>query len=63
MATVIREVLANKEAEITGKRYCTSCQWTQPLAGGEKRGTRWVCGKCLENRRLKRPSSIYSKGR
>ena len=42
--------LSEKEVELTGKRYCTGCQWTQPADEGEMRGSRWVCGKCVERR-------------
>lgn len=48
--------LARKEIEITGRRYCTSCQNHQHPDGGKERVTgrnvrRWVCAACLTRRR------------
>ena len=61
MVTVAHDVLTGIEERITGKRYCTSCQWTKPLEGGKKRGSRWVCATCIENRRTKAPSELYGR--
>ena len=59
MVYVDRSFLTSKEEEVTGKRYCTSCQWTRPLEGGKKTGSRWVCASCIDNRNKRKPSQLY----
>jgi len=51
MSQVVKKM---REAEInlTGKRFCSSCQTMQPAALGkmlEGKIRRWKCGSCLAN--------------
>ena len=53
-----------QDHSLNGTRFCSSCMWTQAIAGGvyiltqKGRGRRWKCAECLErekerNRRKK----------
>lgn len=50
-------------SNIIDTKFCTSCQATQPLAGGQVKQTRdrprWVCQGCLE----RKYESIYKSRR
>ncbi len=43
-------------------KFCTSCQCTRDLAGGEfrktKNGGRWICAPCLESIYMNRSGKI-----
>lgn len=47
--------LTAREVEITGRRYCTSCDSLCPPEGGEKSRYRWSCAACVtrKNERIK----------
>lgn len=40
-----------KQAEITGRFYCTTHQGMAPLEGSTLRGARRVCATCTSNRK------------
>lgn len=47
----IRELVTKAEMRITGRRFCSSCQYSKPLETGAMRGEkypRWLCKECLE---------------
>lgn len=48
---------------MTETRFCTSCQATRSIEGGERRNTRgvprWVCQPCLQ----RKTESIYKSNR
>ena len=57
--TVLNTHITAMEAKISGKRYCTSCQATKPVEAGKLRGTRWICGTCLQNLKNRTKSTLY----
>ena len=58
------KILLNAEINLTGKRYCTSCQVMRPAEYGKmiKAGkiTRWKCTACFE--RINIPRYAKKKG-
>ena len=46
----INRRLTAREAEVTGKRFCTNCQRLQPANSGESKRYRWMCGACVYRR-------------
>jgi hypothetical protein len=52
------KVLLNAEINITGKRYCTSCQVMRPAEYGKMitsgKITRWKCTACFERKNIPR---------
>lgn len=55
MATTKQQAI-DAEIKVTNKRWCSSCQRTQPLAGGKKSTRMWRCAGC-EQRRKRQPST------
>lgn len=53
-ATPMNADLLVRETEITGKRYCRSCNLQRPAQGGFKPNGRapWRCAHCTEQARL-----------
>ena len=47
----IRNQAAKVEQELTGSKFCTTCQKSKPISGGKMKGLkypRWVCADCFK---------------
>ena len=40
--------LAQREAVLTGKKFCPTCQVMRPIEGGVKKPNVWRCKFCVE---------------
>ena len=60
------KILLNAEINLTGKRYCTSCQVMRPAEYGKmiKAGkiTRWKCTACFEKINIPRYAKKKGEG-
>lgn len=56
LGTVTNMHLTRREAEVTGRRFCTSCQALRSSEGGETRRYRWICATCVSNRNTRTKS-------
>lgn len=53
--TAFRKELTAKIAQITGRRFCTTCQREQVSEGGVTLRYRWMCQACCERRQAGMP--------